>query len=82
MANSAPARSHFIGKKRLRRDFTQGETNLVRLLFLMDNAVIDSDVLFKDISCDERVPRKAKGMNHYLCDIYRVLKNSKPHMET
>ena len=76
------ARSHFIGKKRVRRDFTQGETNLVRLLFLMDNAVIDSDVLFKDISCDERVPRKAKGMNHYLADIYRVLKNSKPHMET
>ena len=76
------ARSHFIRKKRIYRDFTKGETNLVRLLFLMDRAVDESDVLFKDISCDERVPRKAKGMNHYLADIYRVLKNSKPHMET
>ena len=76
------ANSHFIRKKRIYRDFTKGETNLVRLLFLMDRAVDESDVLFKDISCDERVPRKAKGMNHYLADIYRVLKNSKPHMET
>lgn len=76
------ANSHFIRKKRIYRDFTKGETNLVRLLFLMDRAVDGSDVLFKDISCDERVPRKAKGMNHYLCDIYRVLKNSKPYMET
>lgn len=76
------ANSHFIRKKRIYRDFTKGETNLVRLLFLMDRAVDDSDVLFKDISCDERVPRKAKGMNHYLADIYRVLKNSKPYMET
>ena len=75
------ARSPFIGKKRVHRDFTQGETNLVRILFLMGNAVIDSDILFKDISCDERVPRKARGLNGYLADIYHVLKDSKPYME-
>ena len=76
------ANSPFIGKKRIRRDFTKGETNLVRLLFLIDRAVDESDVLFKDISCDERVPYRARGMNHYLCDIYRVLKDSRPYMET
>ena len=75
------ARSHFISKKRICRDFTKGETNLVQLLFLMNRAVDESDVLKKDISCDERVPRRARGMNGYLADIYRVLKDSKPYME-
>ena len=75
------ARSHFIKKKRICHDFTKGEANLVRLLFLMDLAIDESDILKKDISCDGRMPRRARGMNGYLADIYRVLKDSKPYME-
>ncbi len=74
------ARSPFIGKKRVSRDFTMHEAEIVRLLYLMGIAVLDSDVLFKDISCDERVPRNARGLNGYLADLYRILKKSKPYM--
>lgn len=75
------ARTIFIGKRRVRRDFTRREADIVRLLYLMDREVDESKVLFKDISCDERVPRSARGLNGYLADIYRVLKSSKPYME-
>lgn len=75
------ARSPFIGKRRVRRDFTSREADIVRLLYLMGSAAEESGVLFKNISCDERVPRSAKGLNRYLADICRVLKESKPYME-
>lgn len=75
------ARTPFIGKRRVRRDFTSREADIVRLLYLMGSAADESDVLFKDISCDERVPRSAKGLSRSLADIYRVLKESKPYME-
>lgn len=75
------ARSPFIGKRRVRRDFTSREADIVRLLYLIGMSVNDSGVLFKDISCDERVPRSARGLNGSLADIYRVLKESKPYME-
>ncbi|MDE6746665.1 MAG: hypothetical protein K2J72_08520 [Oscillospiraceae bacterium] len=75
------ARSPFIGKRRVRRDFTSREADIVRLLYLMGSAVNESDILFKDISCDERVPRSARGLSRPLVDIYRVLKESKPYME-
>lgn len=75
------ARTIFIGKRRVRRDFTRREANIVRILYLMGREVDESDVLFKDISCDERVPRSAKGLNRSLADMYRVLKESKPYME-
>lgn len=75
------ARTPFIGKRRVRRDFTSREANIVRLLYLMGRAGDESDILFKDISCDEHVSRSARGLNRYLADIYRVLKSSKPYME-
>lgn len=74
------AHSPFIGKRRVRRDFTSREANIVRLLYLIGRAGDESDILFKDISCDERVSRSARGLNRYLADIYRVLKSSKPYM--
>lgn len=74
------ARTIFIGKRRVRRDFTRREADIVRLLYLMGREVDESDVLFKDISCNERVPRSAKGLSRYLADMYRVLKESKPYM--
>ena len=74
------ARSPFIGKRRVRRDFTSREADIVRLLYLMGMSVNDSDVLFKDISCDERVPRSARGLSRSLADIYHLLRASKPYM--
>ncbi|MGP1458726.1 MAG: hypothetical protein ACTTKL_05395 [Treponema sp.] len=77
------ARSIFIGKKRVKKDFTQGEANLIRILFLIDQAIDESDILKKDISCDVRIPRRARtrGMNKYLSHLYSVLRKSKPYME-
>lgn len=74
------ARTVFIGKRRVCRDFTTRESNIARLLYLMGMAVDGSNVLFKDVSCDEHVSRNAKGLNRYLADIYRMLKASKPYM--
>ena len=77
------ARSIFIGKRRVTKDFTQGEAHLIRILFLIDNAIDESEILKKDISCDFRMPRheRTRGMNKYLSHIYSVLRKSKPYME-
>ncbi|MDE6705730.1 MAG: hypothetical protein K2J81_07490 [Treponemataceae bacterium] len=74
------ARSPFIGKRRVCRDFTSREADTARLLYLMGMAVDESGVLFKDISCGERMPRSARGLNGYLADIYHLLRASKPYM--
>lgn len=74
------ARSPFVGKRRVRRDFTSREADIARLLYLMGRAVDESGVLFKDVSCDERVPREARGLNGYLADMHYLLKASKPYM--
>lgn len=74
------ARTPFIGKRRVCRDFTSREADTARLLYLMGMAVNESGVLFKDISCGERMPRSARGLNGYLADIYHLLKASKPYM--
>ena len=77
------ARSIFIGKRRVTKDFTQGEAHLIRILFLIDNAIDESEILKKDISCDFRMPRHdhIRGMNTYLSHIYSVIRKSKPYME-
>ena len=77
------ARSIFIGKRRVTKDFTQGEAHLIRILFLIDNAIDESEILKKDISCDFRIPRHdhIRGMNTYLSHIYSVIRKSKPYME-
>jgi|GEM_PF-1091025 len=77
------ARSIFIGKRRVTKDFTQGEAHLIRILFLIDNAIDESEILKKDISCDFRMPRHEhiRGMNTYLSHIYSVIRKSKPYME-
>ena len=74
------ARTPFIGKRRVCRDFTSREADTARLLYLMGMAVDESGVLFKDISCGERMPRSARGLNGYLADIYHLLRPSKPYM--
>ena len=77
------AHSPFVGKRRVHCDFTKGDANLVRIVFLMNQAIDESDILKKDISCDFRIPsaRRLKGLNASLGDIYSVLRKSKPWME-
>ena len=50
-------------------------------IFLIDNAIDESEILKKDISCDFRMPRheRTRGMNKYLSHIYSVLRKSKPY---
>lgn len=78
----------YIKKKRIRRDFTQSEANMVRILILMGKAIEkdekDGDgILWKNINCDYHVrpPKYEKGMNTYLCDLYKLLKKAERFME-
>lgn len=71
----------FIGKRRVQKDFTKREANLIRVLYFMGKAIEESSILYKDISCDERVSPRVRGQNKYLSHIYEVLKTSKRFME-
>lgn len=82
------ARTPYIGKNRICRDFTKGEAHIVRILILMDEAIEEdraegNRILWQDIGCDYRVRNyeNEKGINQYLSEIYSVLKNSKIYME-
>ena len=75
--------SYYIGKKRVQNDYTSGTKDLVRILFFMGIAIENSTILFQDISCDERVPKRQriKGQNKHLSHMYEILKESKEYME-
>lgn len=82
------ARTPYIGKNRICRDFTKGEAHIVRILILMDKAIEEDRaegdrILWQDIGCVYRVRNyeNEKGINQYLSEIYSVLKNSKIYME-
>ena len=70
-------KSIYVGKKRVLKDFTKGEANIIRILYFMNEAVDNDDLLYKDINCYEQVPSKSKGINNSLCHLYKVLKKSK-----
>ncbi len=69
------ARSRFIGKKRIQRDFSSKEANLLKVLFYMNNATLSPEI-FMDISTDDRIPKNPKGINSYIKHIYSVLKDT------
>ncbi|WP_040843318.1 hypothetical protein [Treponema saccharophilum] len=72
------AKSPFIGKKRVQRDFTKSEAKIMKILFLMNKAVDESDLLYKDISSDFRMPspNRGNGMNKDLTYLYSLLNKS------
>lgn len=82
------ARSKYIGKQRVCRDFTRAEADLVHILILMDKA-IDEDrynednILWKSIACSGKIQnyKNEKGMNKYLSEIYLILRNSQKYMK-
>lgn len=77
------AKSPFIRKKRIQKDFTKGTQKLVKILFFMGVAVENSSILFEDIACKTKVPisETVNGQNKYLSHIYEVLEESKEYME-
>ena len=77
------ARSPFIGRKRVAKDYTSTEAKLIKILYYMGKATEESEILRKDISTDARMPseRRTKGMAQYACHLYSVLCKTKPFMQ-
>lgn len=69
------ANSSYIGKKRIQRDFTSKESDLLKILFYMNKASQQPGV-FIDITTSDRVGPCKKGMNSYIKDMYSILKES------
>ncbi len=69
------ARSPFIGKRRVQKDFSSKEANLLKVLYYMNLAAESSDV-FMDIGVDDRIPPNPKSINKYIKHIYGILKNA------
>lgn len=68
----------FIGRARVKRDFTKGEANILKILFYMNQAVDESDILFVDVSSSDRIRRygHVKGINSYISHIAGLLSES------
>lgn len=81
--NECAKRRILIGKKRVGCDFTKNEACIIKILYFMNLAVGESDLIFKDISTDEHIPksRSLKGMNKAIAQVYEILKDSKSYME-
>lgn len=69
------AKSIFIGKRRVQRDFSSKESDLLKILFYMNEAALSSKV-FVDITCSDGIPLTKKDINSYIRHIYCVLKES------
>lgn len=77
------ARTPFIGKKRVAKDYTSTEAKLIKILYYMGKATEESEILRKNISTDARMPSewRTKGMAQYACHLYSVLCKTKPFMQ-
>ncbi len=69
------AKSIFIGKRRVQRDFSSKESDLLKIVFYMNEACLNSDV-FIDIRTSDRIGSAKKGMNSYINHVYSILKES------
>lgn len=77
------ANSIFIGKRRIEKDYTSKEADILKILFYIDEAIKDDPVLMKDISSFECVPSSnhVNGINKGISSLYHLLKKSKREME-
>jgi len=73
------ARSIFIRKKRIQKDFTSKEANMLKVLYYM-NIAAESDEIFMDISTDDRLSPNPKSTNVRIKDIYEILKDAKSYV--
>ena len=75
------AKTCFIGQKQVLKDFTKNEANLIRIIYLINKAIDESNIVKKDISCDFPLSTgKGKGLNKWLSHIYSLLKQNSIHM--
>lgn len=76
-------KSPFIGSRHVKKDFTRGESNIIKILYFMNEAVDNDEILYKDICFDERLPtiKRAKGINKSLVHLSEELKNTKRYIE-
>ena len=77
------ANSIFIGKRRIGKDYTSKEADILKILFFIDEAIKDDPVLMKGISSFESIPppEHVKGINKGISRLYHLLKKSKREME-
>lgn len=77
------ANSKYIGKERVSGDFTVGDANIIKIVFWMNEAVIESDILFKDINVAEKIPchRTVNGINRSLADLSEILSKSQTYIK-
>ena len=73
--------SHFIKKSRIQKDFTSNEANILKVVFYMNEAISNSSILFKDISCSDRLKPNSKGINLYIKDLHSILKNQASYIK-
>lgn len=76
-------KTSFIGARNVKKDFTRGESNIIKILYFMNEAVDNDEILYKDICFDERLPsiKRGKGINKSLVHLYDELKNTKRYIE-
>lgn len=81
--NECAKRRFLIGKKRVGLDFTKKESNIIKILYFMNAAAGESDLIFKNISTDERVPksRRLHGMDKAIVSVYEILEDSKHYID-
>ena len=73
------ATSHYISKKRIQRDFTSKEANLLKILYYMNDASQTAGI-YMDITTDDRLTPNPQSINKYIKHIYNILKDAKPYV--
>jgi hypothetical protein len=68
-------KTSFVGPKKILKDFTKSEANIIRILYLINEVIDEDEILYKDISCNERLSKseRVKEINKKLANLYSVL---------
>lgn len=69
----------FVGPKKILKDFTKSEANIIRILYLINEVIDEDEILYKDIRCNERLSesKRVKEINKKLANLYSVLRKNK-----
>ena len=76
-------KSSILGFFRVLKDFTKSEANIIRILYLINEVIDEDEILYKDISCNERLSKseRVKEINKKLANLYSVLRKNKRSQE-
>ena len=73
------ANSFYIGKKRIQKDFSSKEANLLKVVYYMNEATASPEI-YMDITTDDRLTPNPQSINKYIRHIYTILKKAKPYI--